>query len=605
MGDFFLDCRPPELRQTARAASLLKFCEGTNLEILERAPFALVVTQLDQPELWGSCSRSDRDGEILVALAGRVAMDAVEWEAARRMEGVGGLACRAICHRYRQDGVLSFEALNGNYVVCIFDGRRKQIHVVSDRCGMMICFHGDPIGESRVFSSHPDVLADALGESRRWDMTSLAQFVMTGCLTPPHSHYANIRAMEAGSIATLTIDEGRARHEQRRKYFRFDFQVERRASEWELAEELASGFKAAVRRRALPIFGKTAIALSGGLDSRAILSAVGTGEHIGAFTLFDKPNAELRVAERIAGACHVKLNAFARDPEYYGRTAELGVRISAGMGSVGSNHFLGACENIRASGFQNLLTGCHCDYLFKGLAFNTTEDRWLRTQKLAPFRFEFYRPHFRVAPKLEEAVECRLKDLFFEHARKHLTEEDWLEIERKRTFPLAYEGDLVQRMVPQRVLPWSSIVVDSELIRTYLKIPIRFKLNASIFRKMMTFVCPKAVLDIPDSNTGAAINSAKWSFAVRRCTAAILNRMSQRLLPGLHTRGSWLNWDYYVHHSPVVRDLWTRETSGAQGVLREIMGPERFRADVQDYRGRNVQLFVRLLTLKIWLDQRA
>ena len=107
-----------------------------------------------------------------------------------------------------------------------------------------------------------------------------------------------------------------------------------------------------------------------------------------------------------------------------------------------------------------------------------------------------------------------------------MTERDWLEIERKRSFPFAYEQDLAQRVIPQRLMPWYVPAADNDVIDAYLKIPPQFKLNGSVFRKMLPSICPPAVCRVPDSNTGAPVNASWPSYALHRCRSALRNRSS-------------------------------------------------------------------------------
>jgi asparagine synthase (glutamine-hydrolysing) len=425
---------------------------------------------------------------------------------------------------------------------------------------------------------------------------------MTGSVTFPYTYFGNIHALETGSLHTFCFAETGVIRKSTR-YFHFDFQIDERSTEADLAAELAHCFKKAVSERTHPFLGTAAVALSGGLDSRAILSSVPPGGNIAAFTLYDKLNPEVRAAQRIAGCCGVPLKLHQRDLEYYGRSFEVGVRVSGGVGSMASNHFLGVREEVRSSGIKNILTGCYCDYLFKGLAYNSAEHGPLRSQHLTRFQFDFYRPHFEISERYSRMVEERLEIRFPEFQKPRLTEADWLRVEQKRTFPLAYEGDLAQRTIPQRVLPWYPPLVDRNLLSMYLKIPPRYKLNASIFRKMLTYLCPEEMMAIPDSNNGAPVQAGPVRLLAHRVVPAALNRIPSKAVPQLATRGSWQNRDYYVQNSQSIRTLWNRNHDHTGEILSEILGANLYRRDLKDYRGPRSQFLLRLLTIKLWLAQ--
>src|SRR6185295_18751428 len=97
------------------------------------------------------------------------------------------------------------------------------------------------------------------------------------------------------------------------------------------------------------------------------------------------------------------------------------------------------------------------------------------------------------------------------------------------------------------------LMVDNEILETYLRMPSRFKLNASLFSKMLLILCDQKVCRIPNINTGAAVGASGPSFLIRRYFSAFQNRIVEKILPRMSIRGSWPNWEYYIQHSKVIR----------------------------------------------------
>jgi asparagine synthase (glutamine-hydrolysing) len=607
MGDFLLDFRDPETRRRSalQAASLLRFCDDTEARFVERDAWSLVLARVDGFDLWGPCERSSPAGNIFVALAGRIALDEPEWEAAEKIEAAGGLACKAILGKYRCEGIAGLGTLNGNFVAFVHDETKNEFYVVTDRCGMFLGYRQGTSANSLIFGSHPDVLADVSGESQNWNMASLAEFLMTSRLSFPYTYYRNIRALDPGCVFTIGLRDRGVVHQSQSRYFQFDFNPDPKTTEDDLAQELASAFRRAVRRRTHPRFGCTGIGLSGGLDSRAMLSAADPRSETRAFTLFDEENAEFKVAKAIAKACHVEMLPLKRDFEYYGDSAKLGVRISGGTGCITCNHFLGVRERLKEAGITNLLTGCYCDYLFKGLAFNRREQWLARTDELNGFSFEFYDPFHWLKTPARQEVMARLNAEFPEATMGTLSERDWLEVERKRTFPLAYEQDLAQRVIPQRMMPWYVPLVDNDIIDTYLKMPPESKLNGRVFRKMLTSICPESVRAIPDSNTNAAIGASWPGYALYRSWSALRNRLEETVTSRMATRGSWPNWRHYLRHSKTIESLWNQPNETAAEVFTTILGRNPFELSVREHAAQDLVLFQRLFTQKLWLDQRV
>jgi hypothetical protein len=242
--------------------------------------------------------------------------------------------------------------------------------------------------------------------------------------------------------------------------------------------------------------------------------------------------------------------------------------------------------------------------VLKGLALNKSEHPLTRREQLDTFQYEFYRPCFWPDTSERRAVESRLVELFPETTGGALSEQARLSVERKRTFPLAYEADLAQRIIPQRVMPWFPLMADNDILDVYLRIPSRSKLNASVFRKMLVVLCERELCRIPDSNFGAPVHAGWLRFVLHRYLTALQNKLVTKVHPRLASRGSWPNWEYYVHHSQVLRSLWSRKNGAAQEVFRETLGSDPWARPIEQYRGREAELFLRLLTQKLWLDQR-
>jgi hypothetical protein len=175
-------------------------------------------------------------------------------------------------------------------------------------------------------------------------------------------------------------------------------------------------------------------------------------------------------------------------------------------------------------------------------------------------------------------------------------------VEARRTFPLSYEGDNQQRVVPQRLTGWCPPFVDRDVIDVYCRLPYSFKLNRSIFRKVVGALAPR-LRTIADSNTGAAADASpmrEWLVSSR----ARVQRKLRRLHRSSGSEESWPNWHQYVLKSPKLDGLWKRRNADAIDLFRRVLGPSRVPDDVEALKRDEPFLFVGLLTLKLWLDQR-
>jgi asparagine synthase (glutamine-hydrolysing) len=252
----------------------------------------------------------------------------------------------------------------------------------------------------------------------------------------------------------------------------------------------------------------------------------------------------------------------------------------------------------------SLLTGCYWDYLFKGLAFNKQVHRWTTQESPGAFEFSYYARHSSAPTPLAGAVRERLETQFPPALRTDRSEATLAEVEHRRLFPLFYEEDSTARSVPLRVLPWYIPVADNSLMAARLKMGSAMKLNRRAMIQVTQRVCGPVISAIPDANTGAPVGAGLWQEAASYQIRRVRNRLG-RLRPTRATSGSWLNWGYYLAHSPRIRELWNLPATQADSVFDQIFGPGSWPRDPAGCSGGRVNLFIRLLTLRLWMARHS
>jgi asparagine synthetase B (glutamine-hydrolysing) len=604
MGDFLLDFRHRSRRRAQ--AEALRFFPDMAVDRIARERFALFVSRAGTDRLWAPFE--SRDG-FVVALAGRVALTASQWDLGAAVEEPGGLACRAIYRLYRERGIEGLTGLGGGFAIHLYDPQEDVYHLVNDGAGAFPCYRAAQSDD--LICSHPDVLAELLGGTGQppvdspdgWDLTSMAQFIATGEVTFPHSYYRQVVALDFGCVHRFELPGSSGAQRSTFRYARWQSEHLSGDTEEVIAEHLADAIVSASRSRTLPILGRTAVALSGGLDSRSILCAADRNEELFSFCAFDEQTAEFRCARAIADSLGVKLLPFERSFDHYGANAEMGVKISGGMGEIGGNHFLGFRDRLRQLGVENFVTGCYFDYLFKSLALDSREAGLLRRERFRDFSYQTYLPHFAVAPGFAAEVRERLDALFPEADRSATDPGARARNAMRRIFPLWHEGDNAQRLIPQRVMGWYTPALDPALLELCRSIPPALKLDKRVFRKAVRRVCGDAVSRIPDNNTGLPLDASAFRVGIYRYWIALRRRLERRR-SRMATEESWPNWPHYIRTSATIRALWQRPNPVARELLGRICG-QPFREDVATYCDRPTDYFMRLLTLKIWLDHRS
>jgi len=601
MPDLLLDTRPVERRSPPDPSTLFRWSPRLRARAIDTEQFRLVLTWCEPDALWEPAT--NREGAVC-AVTGFLALDEEEWtsaEAGSSDDLCGGLAARAVHHRYRERGTPGWDHLSGNCAIVLFDPVQSVLHLRTDPAGCFPVF-GCVVDGYPVWASHPDVLAAVVDRAHRVDELSLAEFIQASTVTPPWTYYQGIEAWEAGSVFTLDL---RTRRLTSRRYFSFEYRADPNPDPDALAEELAAAWRKAVRRRSLPRLGRIAVALSGGLDSRLVLGCMNDPSRAFAFTCYDAPNRELATARAIARAAGAGFHPIQRSTDYYGEHAPMGVRVSGGMGTFANNHFLGVLEPLQAAGQQMLLTGCYCDYLFKGLPLNRRIRFWDGHEVLAPYRHQFYFDHWVFETPLATRARERWDVRFPPELRQDRSDPALFRIETLRTFPLYHEGDNQQRLVPQRLVGWSPPATDLEVLKVYCRVPSRLKLNRDLFlRTARRLLANSPLIRVPDANTGAPLNAPAWREALSWQWLRFQRKL-RFLRTSIASDGSWPDWTRYYRQSPALEHHWRCAGTDLHDLILRVTGWRRLPERPADFPPEQCFLFVPLLTLKLWWEHRA
>ena len=155
------------------------------------------------------------------------------------------------------------------------------------------------------------------------------------------------------------------------------------------------------------------------------------------------------------------------------------------------------------------------------------------------------------------------------------------------------------------MISWSAVTADNNILDMFERIPHRMKLDTKIFLEAVRKVCPKEVLRIPDANTGTPLTAGEFRRFFGRWQRAIAFLAQKKFAPKVATTGSWPDWGYYISHSRKLYELWIRNNPLAIEVLSRVMGYNPFERPLRWWVDRGeMEVILRLITLKIWMDVR-
>ena len=136
-----------------------------------------------------------------------------------------------------------------------------------------------------------------------------------------------------------------------------------------MVNKLSKALSKSIERRTLKFFGRKAVFLSGGTDSRMIL-ANSADQNIDAVTLYNEENHEISVTKNIVNSLNINHILIKRDIDYYYKSFNSSLKLNGSRSLPTDDHFLNLRKDIRIAKYDTILTGCYVDWLFKGIALN-------------------------------------------------------------------------------------------------------------------------------------------------------------------------------------------------------------------------------------------
>lgn len=568
----------------------------------------VTLSRPDESRLWAPAFCHERSVGLFIH--GRIRLTQQQWDISSELPLLGGLASRFLLDAWISGGPSALQSrFNGAGIIVVWEQNSRHLHIWTDRLGVVPVYQ--PVGNTQhwALASHPDLLADWLtcqGCSPKIDTISLAESLSTGAVSPPFSFFQEIHLLQPARHYTWKVADNFV-HQQASETYWQPPDVDHSLQEKSAAESMANAFRLACSRKPP---GKTVLLLSGGADSRGVLFAHENPSEIKCLTFCDSKNSEVARAQEVAKLAGADHEILFRDPEHYALGAEKTVRITGGMGSIKDAHFAGFQDTLENQHASSLVTGCYADYLYKGLAFNRTcyhlLGRELPLEKLGPYHTDFYQPHRHLNSNLNAEIRNRNLERFGTDAaiRYQSTPESIADL---RVRPLTREADSLGRLYLLATQPWDPVMADNDLIEFYGRLSPAMKINSKIFAQAVVKLLPAAGRNIPNNNPGQlALGLPFWHQWLAGAAWTVRTSIHGKLHPEkakLATTCSWPNFSYFIANSKLIPKLWTDWSSGQTEILSQILGYNPAIKNLESW-SIDPDLFLRLLTLKLWLQQR-
>jgi asparagine synthase (glutamine-hydrolysing) len=591
----------------AKAAERLKFFPNEQVDIFTDRHLSIAWVSQDPPLLFAPAYHPETGVHIFTS--GRVAWDETEWQQAEKMNHLtGGLSNRLILDRYLHGGISAIERHNGSAIVLVWDPRSQRLHCLSDHFGGHPLFLYSPASvEGCVISTFADAIASDSAVKTTPDHVSMAEFLKEWQATPPHTYYNEIKYGGAAKhlcwdLAHTTYSESEYWKPHQDGYF---------DNLQDTVNQLADALNNAIRIRTLPRLGKTATFISGGMDSRLLLFAAADPSMMFGVNLYDVPNRESGLSQKLCESAGVEYIGFARDKDYYPRWMKKGVSISGAMWSLEDNHFIGTHELLQQLGVSTVLSACSADMLFKGEILDK-EFVKIFGKSLPFFRYKNQRvdsflpyPEYQ-SPPFPPAFKAEMKQRFstyFEGFPTHLrSDSDRLKVENRRIFPLCYvPASSGQTMY--RAFAYDDFFADRAIADLYSHIPAKWKINRLLWGKVVAKICGQDILDANYGWRPGASTVEKFFVFSRDCFRRRLGKISTVGNQGIATDGSWPNLGWYIQNSPTLRQTWEEAPFEDRQLLKELWGSDPWQTPLEQW-AKSPNDFFRFMTLLNYWDLR-
>ena len=398
--------------------------------------------------------------------------------------------------------------LNGTFLFAIYNIRSHELIICNDRYGFRPLYWCD-IGNYLLFASEIKAILQDENFRGEVDQEAMAEFFSFGYVLGDKTLVKGIKLLPSASI--FTYSNGKMEINQ---YWNWN-QIKKTDvinDEDEIVGELGRLWLQAVERR-MKGDGRIGLFLSGGLDSRAIASAISTNYPIHAVTFGKSDCDDYKIAKKVCERLGIKHHFVEITEERWFSNLEKVVYLTDGLLNVIHEHSLDAIDTAKKC-FEVLLDGFAGDlvvggsYLRKEFLNNkAVNEHYIRVISQIDTKIpiekegEFYSS--RILDKVHGTSQRAVRDEI-KHWVKDSESSDYFFLNNHvRRFTLT------GMICTQTKLETSKPFFDNDFIEFVYSLPNELRFNHYIYNKMLLKFFPKTFKHIPWQKTGSPIGTNK------------------------------------------------------------------------------------------------
>ncbi len=511
---------------------------------------------------------------------------------------------------YRQHGLDFVKRLRGHFAFAVCDHSTGDFYLCTDHAASRPLYYAVQ-GDALYFAGDYPTLSAILPGPNKTDTQAVTDMLTFGYVLGNKTCRESIQCMPPGSWLCWNANTSKL---ETKPYFVADNTPLESQNYSEMRDELERLFVQAVKRTLQgtnPIF-----TLSGGLDSRAILSsALKLGiTHPDCLTFGELASSDVKLALRVARETKSQAIAVSLgDGDYLVDTFETASRYNGGMVYYnGSAHMLHALQQVNPDRWDIVQTGMSGDMLM-GSFLHAAEIRepvgdvqsiserilaqlgqltWierLTTDKVAARQL------------VHDSVKSSLAELGLE---SDITMSQALELWnlQNRQQRGMFNGF---RMI-ENFYEYTSPFFDADFYEYSLRIPHRYRLEEAIYIDMLSRLIPRSVWRIPWQKSGRPPSAHRWVNKANKWSLLWIGRAMQVIFPGVARKRSMNPFAIWLRENDRLRQFAVEQLLAWDSVPYPLVQDQvrDFANAIADGRigmtTRVPTLLFRLLTLSTW-----
>lgn len=494
------------------------------------------------------------------------------------------------------------DKLNGAFA--IFIAFEDRIVLITDPLSFtQIYYYKDEDDNLLAVGTHPDITAVVADDNPKLDMVSLSHFLSIKHPVFPYTFFENLKELKTGTVFVIERDNCKFKDIISYRYWYPPYKEEQDLEQ--ASEKFVKLFNQAVSRNCSQSK-KTAVALSGGFDSRLVLASAKDKNYCEGVNITEVYNREADTAARVCKALGVKFNHIERPKEFLADAMEDTIRFGSGQWEFVHAHFVGLTKYFKENGFDNLITGDMFDSHFRECVVADYEwkNRW---KGLLPRKYtknESMRP-FKVSDFVKENYNKQTMQNFSK--RRQATFDAYSKSGRESlcawlcSYPFTHWLEAQIWSAQRRSIPVRLVGTDRDLLEFAFSCPVEHKLYSMLYKNVAKRILGRAAR-IPLANDGVRPGSGHCSRLAQRAMRKALEgfySFAKKFGYRRKVHHSWQDYQWYWDNSEAIKKLIDKYADNLnifEGVLFDIK-PSKFLTEQERF----WEDGFRLLQIAIWL----